>query len=204
MSNTLTGSVTNPEKIYGKSAYEIAVMHGFDGTEEEWLPSLNGESAFIRFSAHADGTDFTETWSEGQSYIGFATGQTAPTDKSKYKWVALLVDIEAALDSILAIQMSLIDPHTVVIQHVRNDSSIVIIKGVDYSGEEVEIESVFSTAYTLQNMVDAIVITCLNGTLKVWVDDVVLFDNTDTTASNTTFMLPVDRSMTVNVESYYH
>lgn len=28
--------------IHGKSAYEIAVIHGFDGTEEEWLESLKG------------------------------------------------------------------------------------------------------------------------------------------------------------------
>ena len=27
----------------GKSAYEIAVAHGFTGTEEEWLESLRGE-----------------------------------------------------------------------------------------------------------------------------------------------------------------
>ena len=30
-------------KIEGKSAYEIAVEHGFVGTEEEWLESLRGE-----------------------------------------------------------------------------------------------------------------------------------------------------------------
>ena len=42
MNNGLKGAVTNPEKIYGKSAYEIAVMNGFDGTEEEWLQSLHG------------------------------------------------------------------------------------------------------------------------------------------------------------------
>ena len=45
-----------------------------------------GDNAFIRYSANADGTDFTEEWSEGQNYIGFATGQTAPTDKSGYTW----------------------------------------------------------------------------------------------------------------------
>ena len=45
-----------------------------------------GDSAFIRYSANADGTDFTATWSEGQNYIGFATAQTAPTDKSAYMW----------------------------------------------------------------------------------------------------------------------
>lgn len=27
----------------GKSAYEIAVEHGFEGSEEEWLASLKGE-----------------------------------------------------------------------------------------------------------------------------------------------------------------
>jgi hypothetical protein len=40
MSNVLRGVITNPDVIRGKSAYEIAVMHGFDGTEEEWLDSL--------------------------------------------------------------------------------------------------------------------------------------------------------------------
>ena len=28
----------------GKSAYEIAVEHGYAGTEEEWVDSLQGES----------------------------------------------------------------------------------------------------------------------------------------------------------------
>lgn len=36
----LKGTVVNPDEIHGKSAYEIAVMHGFEGTEEEWLESL--------------------------------------------------------------------------------------------------------------------------------------------------------------------
>lgn len=29
------------EYIRGKSAYELAVIHGFEGTEEEWVNSLN-------------------------------------------------------------------------------------------------------------------------------------------------------------------
>lgn len=36
----LRGSLSIPDAIVGKSAYEIAVMHGFNGTEEEWLDSL--------------------------------------------------------------------------------------------------------------------------------------------------------------------
>lgn len=41
--SSMLGNVFNPEKIYGKSAYEIAVKNGFEGTEEEWLESLKGE-----------------------------------------------------------------------------------------------------------------------------------------------------------------
>ena len=36
-------SLSIPDAITGKSAYEIALMHGFNGTEEEWLESLQGE-----------------------------------------------------------------------------------------------------------------------------------------------------------------
>lgn len=39
----LRGSLSMPDAIVGKSAYEIAVMHGFKGTEEEWVASLKGE-----------------------------------------------------------------------------------------------------------------------------------------------------------------
>ncbi len=44
MSNKLTGYIYAPDAIQGKSAYEIAVMNGFDGTEEEWLDSLTDEA----------------------------------------------------------------------------------------------------------------------------------------------------------------
>lgn len=51
------------------------------------LAGLKGDSVFIRYSANADGTDFTETWTPGQGFMGVATGQTAPTDKTKYNWL---------------------------------------------------------------------------------------------------------------------
>lgn len=44
MSNILRGVITNPDVIRGKSAYEIAVAHGFDGTEEEWLEELHAKA----------------------------------------------------------------------------------------------------------------------------------------------------------------
>lgn len=36
-------SLSMPDAIQGKSAYEIALLHGFEGTEEEWLESLRVE-----------------------------------------------------------------------------------------------------------------------------------------------------------------
>lgn len=60
-------------------------MAHFNG-KEILLAGLKGDSCFIRYSAHEDGTDFTEQRSEGQDYIGIATGQSAPTDKNGYNW----------------------------------------------------------------------------------------------------------------------
>ncbi len=40
----LRGKVMFPDTIHGKSAYELAVIHGFGGTEEEWLESLQGKA----------------------------------------------------------------------------------------------------------------------------------------------------------------
>lgn len=51
--------------VRGKSAYEIAVDHGFSGTEEEWLLSLQGE----RGSSGIDGKD-------GKDGVNFNDGYT--------------------------------------------------------------------------------------------------------------------------------
>lgn len=61
-------------------------MAGFNG-KQVMLVGLKGDSVFIRYSASADGTNFTETRSAGQNYIGIAVGQIAPTDKSAYEWI---------------------------------------------------------------------------------------------------------------------
>ena len=57
MNNEIKGKIATEESIKGKlnvergldgkSAYEIALLHGFEGTEEEWLNSLHGEKGEI-------------------------------------------------------------------------------------------------------------------------------------------------------------
>ncbi len=71
MSDILKGTVVNPDTIYGKSAYELAVMHGFEGTEDEWLDTLGGEKG-----------DKGETGNSGV-YVG----TEEPTDPDCQVWL---------------------------------------------------------------------------------------------------------------------
>lgn len=41
--SSLVGKISSLAKIHGYSAYEVAVINGFSGTEEEWLESLQGD-----------------------------------------------------------------------------------------------------------------------------------------------------------------
>ena len=59
-----------------------------------WEPAIIIYKVFTRYSANADGTDFTETWSSGQRYIGFASAVTAPTDAAAYTWSMFIAESE--------------------------------------------------------------------------------------------------------------
>lgn len=59
--DTLRGRAFAPDAIHGKSAYEIAVMNGFDGTEEEWLESLHADWDERADEAKADLDEYIET-----------------------------------------------------------------------------------------------------------------------------------------------
>ena len=64
----LRGKINALETIRGYSAYEIAMLNGFEGTEEEWLASLHGE----------DGAD-------GEA--GFVISETEPSETKPYVWI---------------------------------------------------------------------------------------------------------------------
>lgn len=68
------GSMIDTEAVDGKSAYEIAVENGYEGTEEEWLASLEG----------ADGSRFyytsTPIVTAQQSWISPSTIEPTPTE----------------------------------------------------------------------------------------------------------------------------
>lgn len=57
---TLRGSLNSIELVRGYSAYEIAVINGFKGTEEEWLASLQGEQGLHVTNSTLVRTDLTD------------------------------------------------------------------------------------------------------------------------------------------------
>lgn len=91
-----TGGQPGKDGQDGKSAYQIWLDEGNTGTEEEYLASLKGEDGkdgvstytHIKYSANADGTNYTSSPTSTTKYMGIAvtTSQTAPTDKGGYTW----------------------------------------------------------------------------------------------------------------------
>lgn len=56
------------------------------------VPAIIGERGpaggpvWIAYSANADGTDYSETWSSGTDYIGIVISGTEPASKHDYVW----------------------------------------------------------------------------------------------------------------------
>lgn len=51
--------------------------------------NVKGASVWVRYSDQPDGSNFTEIWHEGQTYIGLATALYTPTNKDDYVWTRL-------------------------------------------------------------------------------------------------------------------
>lgn len=80
--------------VDGESAYEIAVRHGFEGTEEEWLASLKAEADYSFIKVYVSNVDESPasiiggTWirvenvfllAAGSTYAAGSTGGSADT-----------------------------------------------------------------------------------------------------------------------------
>ena len=74
----LRGSLSNAKAIHGKSAYEIALLHGFQGTEEEWLDSLAKDATAKAETAAAEATSSADS-AEGFAYNAEASANRAET-----------------------------------------------------------------------------------------------------------------------------
>lgn len=80
------GTPYNPQRVgeqleNGKSAYELALEHGFKGTEEEWLESLHGNDG-------ADGKDGApgKDGVDGRDGLDGQVGKDGNDGKSAYQY----------------------------------------------------------------------------------------------------------------------
>lgn len=113
----LRGKLSIPEAIQGKSAYEIALLNGFEGTEAEWLDSLTQETAdkaeaIIKETKEAA---LNEVEAKGESVAAainseknsameaLETKEMEALDSISGEKSAALMDISAGADSALAV-----------------------------------------------------------------------------------------------------
>lgn len=54
------GNINRLNEIRGYSAYEVALLNGFEGTEAEWLASLKGEKGDAYNLTEADKNEIAE------------------------------------------------------------------------------------------------------------------------------------------------
>ena len=73
------GNVINIPAIQGDSAYKIAVKNGFEGTEAEWLESLNGSNIEVKSQYFA--SDWTDGIIIADAYSGPSVSCYATEDK---------------------------------------------------------------------------------------------------------------------------
>lgn len=69
--------------------------NGRDGTNgTNGTNGADGKNCYIKYSTTNNITGATDTWTQGQTWIGFAlsNSQTIPTDNASYKWSKLIDD----------------------------------------------------------------------------------------------------------------
>jgi len=79
MNINLTGKLSSPV-LRGYSAYDLAVLDGFEGTEEEWLASLvgNGIDSITQNSDYTLTIHYTDGTSMTTTSIRGAVGERGP------------------------------------------------------------------------------------------------------------------------------
>ncbi len=98
---TLRGTMNMLEKLQGYSAYEIAVINGFEGTEAEWLESLRGVDGKDGYGAIID--DLTT----GGNTAALSAGMGKLLEQSKVPAVTVYYSSEMSADD-LTVPLALI------------------------------------------------------------------------------------------------
>lgn len=60
-----------------------------DVEEAEAIRQDSFRSVYIKYSFYADGADFTDTWQDGQGYMGVSNSKEEPDNTEGYSWIPL-------------------------------------------------------------------------------------------------------------------
>ena len=92
---TVQGTVNALKKINGYSAYELAVINGFSGTEKEWLASLKGEKG-----------EKGDTGKNGANGISVDSSLLANALKGEKSGNPILIDDVSPLEHAMSVKLS--------------------------------------------------------------------------------------------------
>lgn len=99
-SKVMTGKMAGLKTIQGYSAYEVAVLNGFVGSEEEWLESLKGETG--EQGERGEPGQRGDKGDRGDPGVsGVYIGSTEPSEQSVNVWIDpngdgdIIIDVEA-------------------------------------------------------------------------------------------------------------
>ena len=104
------GTPINPSKLSGKSAYQIALNNGFEGTEQEWLSSLKGEQGIS--GAQGPKGDKGDTGAAGKNGTDGKTpvkGTDYFTESDKSEFIERITNSLTAPDYVITEAESVID-----------------------------------------------------------------------------------------------
>lgn len=91
----LVGKLSGLKTIHGYSAYEVAVINGFSGTEKEWLASLKGEPGYTprKDVDYFDGKDGYTPEKDKDYFDGYTPvrGKDYYTDEEKQAFAAEVI-----------------------------------------------------------------------------------------------------------------
>lgn len=88
---TFKGSLAN-EVLRGYSAYQVAVLNGFQGSEQEWLASIKGDKGDEGKTAYEYALEGGYVGTEEEFVIDFVNSMNANLSYSKISEVTLLAD----------------------------------------------------------------------------------------------------------------
>ena len=98
---TIINENTGPQ---GKSAYEIAVENGFNGTEQEWLNSLKGSTTIVNYGDNDNSVYSTEevltgkTWIDGKPIYRRVITSTTSNKTNVWNGLATVPNVESVID----------------------------------------------------------------------------------------------------------